>query len=106
MPNKAIGTGAHGYENMNRHMGAQVACNVLVALLTLALFMIVKKIETPTFYSSFTIDQMVDEWQQEPWTSMVAGDRLGNCPATYEPMFTNLWQGTVDGVIITYETGP
>jgi hypothetical protein len=83
--------GTLGYENMNRHMSVQVACNVLVALLTLALFLIVEKIELPTVYSSFTINQMVSEWQEEPWTSIVAGDGQGNCPASYGPIFTNLW---------------
>jgi hypothetical protein len=43
---------------------------------------------------------MVSDWQVVPFVDVVAGTNYGTCPDGYEPMFTNLWQGTVKGVEI------
>jgi hypothetical protein len=61
---------------------------VIVAIMALSLFLYADKIEAPTFYTSFTVDQMVTDWQAKPWVSMTAGDSSGNCPQGTEPMFT------------------
>ena len=97
--------GSLGYENLNNHMIAQVLCNIIVALMALCLFLYAGKIEAPTFYTSLTIDQMVTEWQEKPWVSMTVGDSLGNCPDGTEPMFSNTWQGTVEGASIKDNKG-
>ena len=78
----------------------QLVCNLIVLCLSLATYIIVAEIEAPTLYTSLSVDQMVDDWQVVPFVDVVAGDNYGNCPDMYEPMFTNLWQGTVKGVEI------
>jgi hypothetical protein len=60
----------------------------------------VAQIEAPTIETNVTVDDMVSDWQVVPFIDVVAGSNDGTCADGYEPMFTNLWQGTWKGALI------
>jgi hypothetical protein len=47
---------------------------VLVGAFSFALYFVAGGIEAPTFYSSLTVDQMVNEWQEKAWTAIEAAN--------------------------------
>jgi hypothetical protein len=66
----------------------------------MATFVTVAKIEAPTLSTTPGVDEMVQDWQVVPFTDVVAGTNDAVCPVGYEPMFTNLWKGTVHGLLL------
>ena len=74
--------------------------NFIVLGLSLIIFIGLEDVVAPTIETSLSTDQMVSDWQVVPFVDVVAGANDGTCPEGYEGMFTNLWQGTVKGVLI------
>jgi len=62
---------------------------VLVGAFSIALYFVAGGIEAPTFYSSLTVDQMVNGWYDKAWTAIEAANEDETCNSGWEPIFTN-----------------